>query len=187
MVQVSRLVASMRYSIRDMQGVNVSDFEIIEAINQAAGLLYNKLAEDFVNAGLKKTILVVDDTLSASLPSDFLGVHRVGMGNEGYASPVSYRPEISGTYRILGNTFYAPEGLYGLEYYYIPKRVSSLTDNLDVMPSVCPYLERVAGYVLANDLPGAVQTAAVCSHSLAGNEITHFNDEGPLNVLGGKL
>ena len=187
MVQVSRLVASMRFSIRDMQGVNVSDFEIIGAINQAASLLYNKLAEDFVNAGLKKTILIVDDTLSASLPSDFIGVHRVGMGDEGYASPVSYRPEISGTYRILGNTFYAPEGLYGLEYYYIPKRVNSLTDNLDVMPSVCPYLERVAGYVLANDLAGAVQTAAVCSHSLAGNEISHMENDGPLNVLGGKI
>ena len=187
MIPVSRIVTSMRYSIRDMQGVNVSDFELIEAINQAASLLYNKLAEDFVNAGLKKSILVVDETLQASLPSDFLGVHRVGMGDEGYASPVSYRPDISGTYRILGNTFYAPKGLYGLEYYYIPKRVNNLSDFLDVMPSVSPYVERVAGYVLANDLAGAVQTAAVCSHSLAGNEMSHFNDEGPLNVLGGKL
>lgn len=187
MIPVSQLVTSLRYSLRDMQGVNVSDYELIEAINQAAGLLFNKLAEDFVNAGLKKTILVVDDTLSASLPSDFLGVHRVGMGEEGYASPVSYRPDTSGTYRILGDTFCAPEGLYGFEYYYIPKRVNNLTDSLDVIPSVTPYLERIAGYVLANDLPGAVQTAAVCSHSLAGNEITHLEDIGPREVLGGKL
>lgn len=187
MIPVSRIVTSMRFNLRDMHGVNISDFELIEAINQAASLLFNKLAEDFVNIGLKKTILIVDDSLKAALPSDFIGVHSVGMGDEGYAAPVSYRPEISGTYRILGNSFYAPEGLYGLEYFYLPKRVSGLSDNLDVMTSVCPYIEKIAGFVLANDLNGAIQTAAFCSHSLAGNEISQFNDDGPLNVLGGKL
>jgi hypothetical protein len=136
---------------------------------------------------LKKTILIVDDSLQESLPSDFIGVHRVGMGDEGYASPVSYRPDFNGTYRIMGNTFYAPEGSYGFEYYYQPKRVSSLTDALDVMQSVCPYIERIAGSMLANDLPGAIQIAALCAHSLAANDISHFNDIGPIDVLGGKL
>ena len=187
MIPVSRIVTSLRFSLRDMQGVNVSDFELIEAINQASALLYNRFAEDFVNVGLKKNVLVVDDALQASLPSDFLGVHRVGMGEEGYASPVSYRPDMSGTYRIIGNTFQAPEGLYGLEYYYQPKRVSSLTDNLDVPLSVSPYIEKIANAVLGNDLAGAIQIAAVCSHSLAGNEISHFDNEGPVEVLGGKL
>ena len=187
MIPVSRIVTSLRFALRDMQGVNVSDFEIIEAVNQAASLLYNKFAEDFVNVGLKKTVLVVDDALQASLPSDFLGVHYVGMGEDGYASPVAYKPEITGTYRILGNNFYAPEGLYGLEYYYQPKRVASLSDALDVPLSVCPYIEKITAAVLANDLAGAMQIAAVCSHSLAGNEISHFENDGPINVLGGKL
>ena len=187
MIPVSRILASVRFALRDMQGVNVSDFEIIETINQAASLLYNKFAEDFVSTGLKKTILVVDESMQESLPSDFIGVHRVGMGDEGYASPVSYRPDMNGTYRIMGNTFYAPEGLYGFEYYYLPKRVSNLNDSLDVIPAVCPYIERIAGSMLANDLPGAVQIAALCAHSLAANDISHFNDIGPVDVLGGKL
>lgn len=187
MIPVSRIVTSLRFALRDMQAVNVSDFELIEAVNQAASLLYNKFAEDFVHTGRKKTVLVVDDDLQATLPSDFLGVHRVGMGEEGYASPVAYRPDISGTYRIMGNIFYAPEDLYGFEYYYQPKRVVSLTDTLDVPSAVCPFIEKIAASILGNDLAGAIQIAAVCSHSLAGNEISHFDNDGPLNVLGGKL
>ena len=77
MIPVSRIVTALRYSLRDMQGANVSDFELINAINQAASLLYGRLSENYVHNAVKKNILVVGSTLQASLPSDFVSVYRV--------------------------------------------------------------------------------------------------------------
>ena len=187
MLPVSRLIASMRYALRDMQGSEVSDYELIEALNQAVSLLYSRLSEKFIYKAVKKTAITVDNTLQASLPSDFISVHRVGLGQEGYLSPESYRADYEGAYRITGNIFYAPEGVYGLEYYYLPARVHNLTDMLDVSPSVSPYLEQMANAVLAKDFASAEQLAQVCCHALGGGEVSHFKNTGPVEILGGKI
>ena len=187
MLPVSRLIASMRYALRDMQGSEVSDYELIEALNQAVSLLYSRLSEKYIYKAVKKTAIVVDSTLQAALPSDFISVHRVGLGQEGYLNPVSYRADSEGTYRISGSIFYAPEGTYGLEYYYLPARVHNLTDLLDVSPSVSPYLEQIANSVLAKDFASAEQLAQVCCNALGGGEMSHFKDTGPVQILGGKL
>ena len=186
MLPVSRLIASMRYAVRDMQGSEVSDYELIEALNQAVSLLYSRLSEKYIYKAVKKSVITVDDTLQASLPSDFISVYRVGMG-ECYASPVSYTPRCEGTYRISGSIFYAPEGTYGLEYYYLPARVYNLTDLLDVSPSVSPYLEQIANAVLSKDFASAEQLAQVCCNALGGGEVSHLKDTGPVQILGGKL
>ena len=130
MIPVKQLVMSMRYSLKDMQAVNYSDFELVEAINHAAWQLYSRIAEQFVSAGLKKKILVVDESGSASLPTDFIKIHQVGMADEGRAVPVSYIARNDGKYRIIGDKFYAPEGAYGLEYYYAPARELSHFENV---------------------------------------------------------
>ena len=187
MLPVSRLITSMRYAIRDMQGAEVSDYELIEALNQAASLLYSRLGEKFVFTALKRRNIIVDDKCQASLPSDFVSIHRVGMGTEGWAMPESYRADSEGSYRIAGNVFYAPEGTYGLEYYYLPARVNNLTDNLDVSPSVSPYLENIANALFAKDFASAEQLAQVCCNALGGGEVSQFQDMGPVEVLGGML
>ncbi|MBQ7594070.1 MAG: hypothetical protein IJU48_06940 [Synergistaceae bacterium] len=187
MIPVSRIVSSLRYSLRDMQGLNVSDFELIEAINQASALLYGRLAEKFIHTALKKTLLVVDEDGQTTLPSDFVSVHRVGMGEEGYAVPESYRPDEAGTYRIAGNNFYAPEGSYSFEYYYLPQRVTSLTDRLDVPLSLSPYIEQISAAMLSKDLSTAEQLAQLCCNVQAGGEISHLENTGPVEILGGML
>ena len=187
MVPVSRVAASMRYALRDMQGLNVSDFELLNAINQACALLYGRMSEQFVHTALKKTLLIINETGQASLPSDFVSVHRVGMGEEGYAAPESYRAKTEGTYRISGSIFYAPAGSYSLEYYYVPQRVANLTDNLDIPLSLSPYIEQISIAMLGKDLATAEQLAQVCSRELGGGELSHFENVGPVQVLGGKL
>ena len=187
MIPVSRIVTALRYSLRDMHGANVSDFEIINAINQAASLLYGRLSENYVHNAVKKIILVVDDTLQTSLPSDFISVYRVGIGEKRYAVPVSYKANKKGTYRITGDNFYAPEGTYTLEYFYLPARVNNLTDSLDVSPSVSPYIEQIAAAILGKDLTSAEQVTQTCCRTLSGGEISHFENAGPVQILGGRL
>ena len=56
MIPVLRLVQSLRYALRDMQGAKVSDFELIESINQAASLLYSQMSERFVQFGIENAV-----------------------------------------------------------------------------------------------------------------------------------
>ena len=186
-IPVLNLIQSLRYSLRDMQGVNISDYELIEVINQAASLLFAQLSEKHIIYGLKKKILVVDDSGSTGLPSDFVKIHQVGMGEDGVGVPTSYLPVARGTYRIIGDTFYALEGVYGLEYYYVPARVKALSDTLDAPLAMSPYLEQVSLALFGNNLEKALQIVQVCGDSLAAREVSHFNDVGPVQVLGGRI
>lgn len=103
MIPVIDLVRSLRFALRDMQAVKISDYELIEVINQAASLLYTQMSEKFVTYGLKKKILIIDESGSTGLPSDFIKIHQVGMGNNVVAVPTSYLATSEGTYRIIGD------------------------------------------------------------------------------------
>ena len=187
MIPVIRLVQSMRYSLREMQGTQVSEFELIESINQAAALLYSQLSEKFVNFGLKRMIIITGSNGQASLPADFVRVHQVGMGDRQVAIPTTYQATIEGTYRIIGDTFYATAGSYGLEYYYIPARVKDLDDYLDVPLSMSPYIEKIALALYGNNLESAMAVVQACTQGLAAREHSHFENVGPVQVLGGKV
>ena len=187
MIDVLRLVQSLRYALRDMQGVKISDFELIECINQAASLLYIQMSEKYVRYGMKKTYLHVGTDKHVSLPSDFVKVHQVGMGEDGVAVPTSYLATTEGTYRIIGDEFYAPEGTYGFEYYYVPERIKDLSDKLDVPTAMSPYIEQIALAIYGNNLEKASQIVGICVTSLSDREVSHFENVGPVQVLGGKV
>lgn len=142
MIPVLKIIQSLRYAMKDMQTANYSDFELIEAINQAASLLYSQMSENYVTFGVKRALITVDENRAITLPSDYVRVHQVGMGEDGAAVPTSYMPTVEGTYRILNDTFYAMPGTYGLEYYYVPARVKSLADQLDAPMSIDGKLTR---------------------------------------------
>lgn len=187
MIPVIKLVQSLRYALKDMQAITYSDFELIEAINQAASLLYTQMSENFVTFAVKKKLVTVDATASIQLPSDFVRIHQVGMGEDGIAIPTSSTPKVEGTYRILGDTFYAPEGVYSLEYYYVPARVKTLADELDAPLSLSSYIEQIALAISGNNLEKAQSIIIMCSNGLKARELSHFNNVGPAQVLGGKI
>ncbi|MBQ7217299.1 MAG: hypothetical protein IJS39_15090 [Synergistaceae bacterium] len=185
-IPVVRLVKSMRYALKDMQGIKYSDYELVESINQAASLLYGRLSERYVQAALKKSTLVIGNEGYATLPSDFVRLHQlVGDGEE--AIPISTLPVVAGTYRIIGDTIYATPDAYSLEYYYVPKRVKGLGDELDVPVSMSPYIEQISLALFGNNLAQAEQIVLQCSQTLAVREVSHFQDVGPVQVLGGKI
>ena len=187
MIPVIQLAQSLRFAMKDMQAAKISDFEIVETINQAASLLYTHMGEQHVQYSMKKKALIVDESGSATLPVDFLKIHQVGMGNDGVAVPSSYLATAPGTYRIVGDTFYAPEGVYGLEYYYVPARVKTFADNLDVPTAMSSYIEQIVLALYGNNLDKALAVVKDCTQSLAAREVSHFENVGPVQVLGGRI
>ena len=186
-IPVVRLVKSMRYALKDMQGIKFSDYELVESINQATSMLYGRLSERYVYASQKQTTLIVPASGQATLPSDFVRLHQLGMGTAGEAIPISTLPVVDGTYRIIGNTLYAKPGAYSLEYYYVPTRVNGLGEDLDVPLSMSPYIEQLSVALFGNNLEKAEQIVLQCSQALAVREVSHFTDVGPVQVLGGKI
>lgn len=183
MLPASRLAGSIRYALRDMQGAAFSDFEIIEALNRAASLIWGRMGEKFVWAALKRTVLIVDRG-EARLPRDFHNVRKVtGEGRE--LAPAMRRPR-EGQYRIAGDAFLAPDGAYQMEYWYIPAPVFDMKDSLDAPEAASPYVERAALAFLRGDMEAAELAAQQCCHALAAGELSRFSDTGPVEIWGGK-
>lgn len=185
-IPVVRLVKSLRYALKDMQGIKYSDYELIESINQAASLLYGRLSERYVYAAQKKTTLTIPSIGYAPLPSDFVRIHQI-IGDDGELIPITTLPAVDGTYRIINDTIYAEPNLYSLEYYYVPTRVKGLGEDLDVPLSMEAYIQQISLALFGNNAALAEQIVQQCSQTLAVREVSHFTDVGPVQVLGGKV
>ena len=196
------LAMSLRYALGDMQGVNVSDYELIEPINQAAAKLYGQLSQRYVHAVIKRSEDInidpsaekdsLDPLPNYELPGDFVRIHQaLGMvGNSDYyrvLMPVSTKPTAEGTYRIIGTTFYAPKGLYTIEYYYIPARIYSMEGLLDIPESMKTWVEQVAVALFKKDYVTAQTLTDQCELVMAGRQISHFENTTPVQVLGGRV
>jgi hypothetical protein len=185
MIVTGELIASVRYILNDMQGTSRSDFEIVEALNRGASLLYTRMGEEFISVAVKKSMLVTVDGDTA-LPPDFHNVRKVRAENGLECAPTPTVAEHAGEYRIIGDRFEAADGIYGVEYYYLPRRVSSADDPMDVPNSVRPYLEEIAVALLEGNAERAERGAQVCCHSLAGRELSRLHELGPVQVWGGR-
>lgn len=186
MIPVVELAMSLRYALGDMQGLNVSDYQLLEPINQAVSKLYGYLSQRYVHAVLKKAVINVPSTKMYELPSDFVRVHQVVGDEDGLMIPTSTNPPARRTYRIVGNTLYANEGAYSFEYYYIPARVHRLEDNIDAPESMRSYIEQIALNLYQKNIQQADYIIQQAEATLAGREISHFENTGPAQVLGGR-
>ena len=186
MIPAVELVMSLRYALGDMQGLTISDYQLLEPINQAASRLYGALSQRYVHAVCKHISMIVPTGGTYTLPSDFVRVHQV-TGDDGVLVPTSRLPVAEGSYRILGNTLYAVKGTYGLEYYYIPSRLKTLSDNLDVTENMRTYIEQIALALYGRDLQTADYLIQQCENVLAGRTVSYVPNTGPAQVLGGKV
>lgn len=184
MFPVSRLVTSMRYGLKDMQGAQYSDHELIEAINNAAALIYQRLGEKFSHVALKRTLMLMQDG-QARLPSDFHNVYKVSVdGQDRDPATLKVCPV---QYRIAADTFYAPGEAYVLEYYRMPQRVLDTSDVLDAPDSLRPFIETAALAILGGAVEGAEAAAAACVKAHAAAEFSHIPTATTTQILGGKL
>ena len=186
MIPVVELAMSLRYALGDMQGLNVSDYQLIEPINQAVSKLYGHLSQRYVHAVLKRLVVVIGENNTYELPPDFVRVHQVVSDEDGVLVPTSMNPPARRTYRIVGGTLYANEGTYSFEYYYIPARVHRMDDNVDIPESMRSYVEQIALELYRKNYAQADAIVLQAEATLAGREISHFENTGPAQVLGGR-
>ena len=78
-IKVVELVMSLRYALGDMQGINISDYELIEPINQAAYKLYGYLSERHVREVVNETkpTAITASNPTISLPDTFIRICQV--------------------------------------------------------------------------------------------------------------
>lgn len=188
MIVVKDLIMSLRYALGDMQGLNISDYQLVEPINQAVSRLYQRLSERYVHAVLKKKEITVDEKSYYEMPSDFVRVHQIISDTEGLLIPSSTNPPPAGFYRIIGNTLYlSGPGSYAFEYYYIPVRVKTIADEIDAPESMRSYIEQLSLLYYRKDLNSVEGLLQQVENVLAGREISHFENTGPAQVLGGRV
>lgn len=185
-IPVVEFAMSLRYALGDMQGLNISDYQLIEPINQAVSKLYGFLSQRYVHAVLKKAVVDVGKSGMTALPSDFVRVHQLIGDTQGLLIPTTTNPPALGTYRIVGSTLYANEGTYSFEYYYIPARVKTLSDSVDVPEMMRAWIEQAALMMYQKNSQGVDALLLQCEQTLAGREISHFENTGPAQVLGGR-
>lgn len=186
MIPVGDLLTSVRYQLGDMQGIAVSDHDIVECVNRSATLLYSVLAEHWVNAAAKSVLLTVPDDGRVAVPEDFYSIRHVREKGACYCIPTPHRPPERGEYRIVGSMFEAPKGEYEFEFYRIPPRVTGLDDELDMPVYLRDRLLNMTVAFVKKDAGQAESEALRCCFGVAGNDLSRLTDVGPVSVWGGR-
>ena len=186
---------SLRYALGDMQGINISDYELIEPINQAAHKLFSYLSERHVREVVtEKEVTLVSDGAEDTLDDSFIRICQV-LGSDKAAPtdndyqviiPTTNRRIVFGAYRLVGRKFKSAKGKYIIEYYYIPKKVDTLGDELQVPESMRSWIEQLALAFYKKDYNTAEGLVQQCESVLAGREIPRFENTGPAQTLGAR-
>ena len=194
-IKVVDLVMSLRYALGDMQGINISDYELIEPINQAAHKLYGYLSERHVREVVaEKEVTLANDGAEETLDDSFIRICQV-LGSEEQSPtdndykviiPTTNRRIVFGAYRLVGRKFKSAKGKYIIEYYYIPKKVDTLADILDVPESMRRWIEQVSLAYYRKDYNTVEGIAQQCESVLAGREIPRFENANPAQTLGAR-
>lgn len=194
-IKVVDLVMSLRYALGDMQGINISDYELIEPINQAAHKLFSYLSERHVREVVtEKEVTLVSDGAEDTLDDSFIRICQV-LGSDKAAPtdndyqviiPTTNRRIVFGAYRLVGRKFKSAKGKYIIEYYYIPKKVDTLGDELQVPESMRSWIEQLALAFYKKDYNTAEGLVQQCESVLAGREIPRFENTGPAQTLGAR-
>lgn len=194
-INVVDLVMSLRYALGDMQGLNISDYELIEPINQAVAKLYGHLSERHVHDVVAEAgPTTITDTQTIDLPDSFVRIYQV-LGSplatptdDDYQViiPTTNRSLVFGAYRIIGRTFKAKAGTYIIEYYYIPKKVNTVADKVNVAESMRSWIEQLALAYFKKDYNTVEGLVTQCEAVLAGREIPRFENTNPAQTLGAR-
>ena len=198
-ISVVSLVMSLRYALGDMQGLNISDYELIEPINQAIHKLYSYLSERHIREVVEETTptQISSTNTKITLPDTFIRICQVlGAKSTGTAAPsddeykviipTTHRKKVFGAYRLIGREITAENGWYIVEYYYIPEKKDDLVGDYNVPESMRTWIEQLALAYYRKDYPTADRIVRQCENVLAGREVTQFENSGVSQTLGAR-
>ena len=193
MIPVIEIAKSMRYALGDMQGITVSDYELVEPINQAVNKLYADLGQRHIREVTKEEKVTINATIkSFKLPDDFIRISQVlGAFKENPTDadysviiPTTNRAAVKGAYRLVNRNMTMYEGTYYIEYYYVPAKVETLNDNLDVPESMRSWIEQLSLAMYKKDMAMANTVVTQAEYALSGREIPRFENAGHSQNLG---
>ena len=175
-MQVKDLILQIRMSLNDAQGLRTSDYQIMNAINEAVTQLFDSLI-GFANGLARKiaTLPVTDGV--AELPEDFHSVSLIS-GSDGVLYPDygNILPE-SGCYKVVGNELLVTdESSVDMEYFYMPEPVTTVEDVLEIQRSLRSVLVAVASGLLRGERDKVGMTIYQTVSSMASRGVAHLPD-----------
>lgn len=111
--RVGDLVTRIRLRLADMQGTKFSDYELTMALNDALGMLWIALAENFSTLPRRTAVLMMEGGI-APLPEDFYSLVEVTDGH------------------VRGSYIESDKGQATLVYNALPSTVDRLDDSVDL-------------------------------------------------------
>jgi hypothetical protein len=195
MISVKDILSAVRFKSGDPHGTTISDFDILDAIDYAVKKIFMTGASRHMNFALKKATILVNNCdegailNTAPLPFGFLRVHKVydSQGREMIYRPGhSPRAPTPGEYRIRAYEFTAAVGSYMLEYFCLPPRVMDAKGMLDVHRSLETIIADVASVLLKEGEPAATILTGSLLSQMVAQEVSGYEDRGPVQVWGGR-
>ena len=175
-MQVKDLILQIRMSLNDAQGLRTSDYQIMNAINEAVTQLFDSLI-GFANGLARKIVTIPVTNGRVRLPEDFHSISLIsGSGGVLYPDYGGITPA-KGCYKVVGDeVLVGGENEVDLEYFYMPEPVMEADGDLEVQRSLRSVIVAVASGLLRGerDKVGVIIYQTVSS--MASRGVAHLPD-----------
>ena len=175
-MQVKDLILQIRMSLNDAQGLRTSDYQIMNAINEAVTQTFDSLI-GFANGLARKIVTLPVTDGRVELPEDFHSISLLS-GSDGILYP-DYGNVIpdSGCYKVVGNELLVGgETEIALEYFYMPEPVMEADSELEVQRSLRSIIVGVASGLLRGERDKVGMIIYQTVSSMASRGVAHLPD-----------
>ena len=152
------IMCKVRLYVGDTDKKSISDWEIINSINDALRLMAEESAR-LVGSMFRMKSNVTITAGSASLPTGYLRVIKAFNSTGGELLNVSTDTPDEGEFSITGGSLSSGEATVELWYFGYPAAVVSADNTINLPESMAVPLARVASLLLANKIGDAVLMA----------------------------
>lgn len=155
MIEVSALVRKIRFKQKDLHEIKYSDYEIVQAINEALSYLNQSMAlgnSEYLEKD-KKYILDNEENINGvSLPYDFMTLISVTRIRDGYKlHPVSVgRDPEYGEYKVFANKLYCKEKEIKVAYRAVLTEIENTNEDIALPAFMADGLVNLSVMVMNN-------------------------------------
>lgn len=135
MIEVAALVRKIRFKQKDLDEIKYSDYEIVQAINEALSYLNQSMAlgnSEYLEKDKEYTIDGAEYTKGISLPYDFMTLISITRIKDGYKlHPVAVGREPGyGEYKIFANKLYCKDKAIKVAYRAVLMDVENTNEDI---------------------------------------------------------
>ena len=153
----ARVGIAARLLLKDPQAMKYSDFQLLEGMNTAVGMIYRALGRAFSSLARRRATLIPVDG-SADLPEDFWSFVRM--------ERTDGADEYEG-WEMEGNQVLSSLPSLELVYYRVPLRINSLNDDIDAAEVLFDDIAAITVLCVEGSLPAAEERARTAAGQVA--------------------